>query len=112
MMADVTDVRVTPQTAAVLKVLVDGPEEGLYGLEIAQVVGYPAGSVYAILLRLENAGWVTSEWEDVDPSLAGRPLRRYYRLTDGGLWRAHDSLRAAEEKWIVLPRVFNPRTST
>jgi DNA-binding PadR family transcriptional regulator len=110
--SDVTNVRVTPQTAAVLKVLVDAPEIGLYGLEIAQAVGYPAGSVYAILLRLENAGWVSSEWEEVDPSLLGRPPRRYYRLTESGSWRARESLRIAEKKWIVLPRVFNPGTST
>ena len=111
-MSSATNVRVTPQTAAVLQVLVDAPEEGLYGLEIAQAVGYPAGSVYAILLRLENACWVTSEWEDVDPSLLGRPPRRYYRLTDDGSGRARDALRMAKDKWIVLPRVINPGAST
>ena len=41
------------------------------------------GSVpcYPILTRLEAVGWLTSEWEQIDPKEASRPRQRFYRLT-------------------------------
>lgn len=55
-----------------------------YGLEIARGTGLKSGTVYPILARLEAAGVVVSEREEVDPSAAGRPARRYYQLTGHG----------------------------
>ena len=40
--------------------------------------------IHPILARLEGFGWLESRWEDVDPSEAGRPARRYYTLTGEG----------------------------
>lgn len=40
-----------------------------------------SGIGHPILTRLEAAGWVESRCEEVDPQIAGRPARRYYRLT-------------------------------
>lgn len=64
----------------VLGVLLEDPAVARYGLEICQVAGLPSGTVHPILARLEQCGWVTSRWEDVDPSERGRPRRRYYLL--------------------------------
>ena len=50
-----------------------------------------SGTLYPILLRLESAGWLASRWESVDPSEAGRPRRRLYRITPGGLRRASEA---------------------
>jgi PadR family transcriptional regulator, regulatory protein PadR len=47
-----------------------------------------SGTLYPLLQRLENAGWLKSEWEEVDPSEAGRPRRRLYKLTGHGQTRA------------------------
>jgi PadR family transcriptional regulator PadR len=58
----VTLSRVTPATLDVLETLI-GPDEELYGLRIAQNAGRKVGSVYPILARLEEAGWVESFWE-------------------------------------------------
>lgn len=55
-----------------------------YGYEVLQATGLRPGSLYPILVRLEEDGWVRSRWEDTDPSAAGRPRRRYYRLTAAG----------------------------
>jgi DNA-binding PadR family transcriptional regulator len=38
---------------------------------------------------------VESRWEDVDPQAAGRPARRYYRITGAGVARAEAALSRA-----------------
>lgn len=75
------------QTQQVLRVLLDDPLGEHYGLEIAKAAGLASGSLYPTLARLERDGWVTSDWEQVNQHDAGRPRRRYYRLTaDGAVW--------------------------
>jgi PadR family transcriptional regulator PadR len=86
-MSDLSDVRRTPQTTAVLRMLrEDASEQGLYGLQIAQALGMPTGSVFPILGRLERAGWIVGTWEDPEQAASAkrRRRRRYYRLTSLG----------------------------
>ena len=78
--------RVTPATLDVLEALM-GPDDELYGLKIAQNAGRKAGSVYPILARLEEAGWVESSWEQEERDERG-PRRRFYRLSPEGLTAA------------------------
>jgi PadR family transcriptional regulator, regulatory protein PadR len=75
--------RVTRATLDVLEALM-GPDEGLYGLRIAQNAGRKVGSVYPILARLEEAGWVESRWEREERGERG-PRRRFYRFSPEGL---------------------------
>jgi PadR family transcriptional regulator len=89
----------TMTTQLVLQVLLEDPESDRYGYQIGEAAGLASGTVHPILARLEAAGWVESSWEDVDPSEAGRPARRYYRLTGVGVAEA----RAA------LARAYRPR---
>jgi DNA-binding PadR family transcriptional regulator len=90
--------RMTMQTLAVLRVLLDHPLEEHYGLELSKAAGLASGSLYPILARLEQHGWVTSDWEQVDQHEAGRPRRRYYRLTPEGAAGAEQSLAAEVER--------------
>lgn len=76
--------RMTTTTTHVLQVLTDEPGQDRYGLEVMALTGLPSGTVFPILARLEACGWLESGWEDVDPRVAGRPRRRYYRLTGPG----------------------------
>lgn len=85
----------TMATQLVLRALLADPEEELYGSEIAEAAGLMSGTVHPILARLEGAGWVESRWEDVDPQVAGRPARRYYRLTGEGVRHATAELARA-----------------
>ncbi|MFD1722935.1 PadR family transcriptional regulator [Amnibacterium endophyticum] len=55
--------------------------EALWGLRLVALTGRPAGSVYPILARLEEGGWVASRWED---SADRGPRRRFYELTPEG----------------------------
>ena len=79
-----TDVRITVPVLRVLQALLARPAESLYGLELMEQTGLKSGTLYPVLARLEDAGWVSSSWEDADPRDAGRPRRRYYKLTGSG----------------------------
>jgi DNA-binding PadR family transcriptional regulator len=78
------EIRLTPQTVQVLRVLLENPRDGLSGAQIAKDVGLASGTLYPILIRLEKAGWLTSEWENGDPVSLGRPRRRFYQVTAVG----------------------------
>lgn len=75
--------RSTFTVRAVLQALADA-DRPLYGQQILQATGLYSSTVYVILNRLRAAGWVSVEDEDADPKQVGRPLRRYYELTDEG----------------------------
>lgn len=77
--------KLTPQTAAVLDQLVQN--ERLSGADIGRKTALKSGTLYPLLFRLEEAGWLTSEWETAEPIDLGRPRRRYYSVT--GVGRAH-----------------------
>lgn len=76
--------RITVSTQRVLEALLAEPGSDRYGAEIGQLADLASGTVHPILARLESYGWLESRWEDIDPRSAGRPARRYYRLTDDG----------------------------
>jgi len=80
--------QVTRQTLAVLGALIQCPREGLSGAQIARTTKLPSGTLYPILARLEQAGWLESQWETGDPHTLGRPRRRFYEVTDLGENRA------------------------
>jgi DNA-binding PadR family transcriptional regulator len=72
----------TYTTAAILQAVASGY---LYGFDVIDVTGIPSGTVYPALRRLEEAGYLTSKWEE--PSIAQsepRPPRKYYQLTPDG----------------------------
>lgn len=85
--------RMTLQTQLVLRALLEDPARQRYGLELCELVGLPSGTVYPILARLEQVGWVDSTLED--PAVhenAGRPRRRFYRITQDGAVQARETL--------------------
>jgi DNA-binding PadR family transcriptional regulator len=67
-----------------LRAFLEDPERERYGLDLALEAGLEPGTVYPILVVFENAGWLRSREEDVDPHQEGRPRRRYYVLTADG----------------------------
>ncbi|MFE9933579.1 PadR family transcriptional regulator [Streptomyces sp. NPDC005533] len=76
--------RMTLATRAVLSAFLAAPADEHYGLQIAEAAELPGGTIYPILIRLEQCGWLESRWEDIDPQEEGRPQRRYYRLSERG----------------------------
>ncbi|TNB48142.1 PadR family transcriptional regulator [Martelella lutilitoris] len=78
------DIRLTKQTRRVLSAILERPFDRFSGAEISKATGLASGSLYPILMRLERAGWLHSEWEAGDPKALGRPRRRYYKLSADG----------------------------
>jgi PadR family transcriptional regulator PadR len=76
--------RLTSQTLKVLGVLLVNAAGETAGSEIAATTKLKSGTLYPILFRLENSGWITSRWESDEPQLLGRPRRRLYRVTAFG----------------------------
>ncbi len=87
--------RLSPQTASILGELLESPGRWRYGYDLMQSTGLMAGTLYPILARLAEAGWLETEWGD--PPEEGRPRRHLYRLTAAGRPAARDMVRRAAE---------------
>jgi len=77
----------------VLEALVEAAAHGedLHGWAIMKSTGRHGPTVYGVLDRLEDAGWITGVFEESNP-VPGRPPRRFYRLTPDGVARAEQLL--------------------
>ncbi|MEV6523570.1 PadR family transcriptional regulator [Longispora sp. NPDC051575] len=102
-MAD--DVRLTVPVARVLAAFLADVEVERYGLDLMHQTGLASGSLYPILTRLVRAGWLETQWEDIDPVQAGRPARRYYRVTAEGASRSRVALQALRQETSPAPVV-------
>jgi DNA-binding PadR family transcriptional regulator len=71
-----------------------------YGADIVTSTGQGAGTVYKVLRRIEEMGFVVAKWEDAAiAERERRPRRRYYRITPQGqkeLTRAVERYHALE----------------
>jgi PadR family transcriptional regulator PadR len=67
---------------AVLQALASEPARWRHGYELGRQIDLKAGSLYPILMRLNDRGLLESSWESRTP--AGRPPRHLYRLTATG----------------------------
>lgn len=76
--------RISHSGLLVLKACLDRSSQRLHGYELMQMTGLASGTLYPILMRFEREGWLSSIWEDVNPSDEGRPRRRLYRITGTG----------------------------
>jgi PadR family transcriptional regulator, regulatory protein PadR len=83
--------RRSPQTLHVLELFLAAPADWRYGYDISRDTGVKSGTLYPILMRLEENGLLESDWET---SQAGRPPRHVYRLTRSGQRAAREYVRA------------------
>jgi PadR family transcriptional regulator PadR len=81
--------RNTDSFRRVLSALLQDPDGRHYGYQIWKWSGVRSGTLYPMLHRMLEAGWLTDGWE-AQPS--GRPPRRYYTLTDVGRAEARKRL--------------------
>jgi PadR family transcriptional regulator, regulatory protein PadR len=78
--------------AVALDVLVGGQPPEVHGFALAKRIAdrdgqklTAHGTLYKALARLEDAGLLSSRWEDHEVAEeAGRPRRRLYRITSSG----------------------------
>jgi PadR family transcriptional regulator, regulatory protein PadR len=89
------------QTVAVLVELIDDPAQWRHGYDLAKTTGLASGTLYPLLARLAERGYLERQWEP-EPA-PGRPARHLYRLTADGA----DLARAARQRIADAAR---PRT--
>ncbi|HWC30158.1 MAG TPA: PadR family transcriptional regulator [Dehalococcoidia bacterium] len=73
------------QTQALIAALLLESDSWQYGYDLSRATGLRSGTLYPILIRLENQGWLEARWEVPAP---GKPPRHLYRLTALGLQEA------------------------
>ena len=73
--------RPSQSTLSVLKTLAQAPD-GLHGYAIIKETGLASGTLYPILMRLSERGWLERDW--VIDALEPGPPRRFYKLTPSG----------------------------
>lgn len=79
--------RITAPFLDVLEAFLAAGSAELHGWAIIKASKRGGPTVYKILERLDEMGWVTARWEDrsAEPN---KPRRRFYRLTGEGAERA------------------------
>jgi DNA-binding PadR family transcriptional regulator len=60
-----------------------GQGEAVHGWLLMKETKRPGPTVYGVLDRLEDCGWITGYWDDLGPE-SNRPRRRLYELTPEG----------------------------
>src|SRR2546427_1786137 len=89
-MGEPSDIRVSPQTLSVLEALLEEPAAWRYGYDLSRETGLKSGTLYPLLMRLRDAGWLQTRW--AAPEVSGRPPRHMYRLTSQGKAWSRDLL--------------------
>jgi PadR family transcriptional regulator PadR len=88
-------VRITGPLLDVLEVFLQAltDDRELHGWAILKATKRAGPTIYGVLDRLEDAGWIAGQWEDQPPK-ANTPRRRLYRLTPTGAVAARDLVAA------------------
>ena len=86
-------IRSSKQTVALLAALSRKPAEWHHGYALSRETGLQSGTLYPILMRLEERGWLETQWEAPPPG--GRPPRHMYRLTSSGRASAVEAVATA-----------------
>ena len=86
------DPRISLQSMRVLSAIMEKHPTPVSGSEIAALTALASGTLYPILMRFEQAGWLRSKWENVEPSEVGRPRKRIYTFSASGVRKAREVL--------------------
>lgn len=98
-------VRVTGPLLDVLEIFLQavGDDAELHGWAILKETKRSGPTVYGVLDRLEDAGWVVGRWETQHPQ-ANKPRRRLYRLTPDGISAARTLIADRRPEALHYPR--------
>lgn len=94
-------IRRSPQTHLVLELLLRAPSTWRYGYDISLETQLKSGTLYPVLQRLHERGWLETRWDTAEP---GRPPRHMYRLTAEGRKAAHNEL-SVERRLPLRPHL-------
>jgi len=94
--------RLTRTTTRALFAFLETPRSWRYGYDLMKVADLSSGTLYPLLARLSEDGWLESRWEESE--LPGRPPRQMYRLTATGRVQARQRLERVNASWLRPPR--------
>jgi DNA-binding PadR family transcriptional regulator len=74
----------------VLTALLSAPDSWRHGYELAKATNLQSGTLYPILMRLAEQGFLDEDWQPSDTR--GRPPRHVYRLSGAGVTAAREAI--------------------
>jgi DNA-binding PadR family transcriptional regulator len=92
--------RRSPQTLQVLSEFLKNPKDWQYGYDISRNTELKSGTLYPILMRMAERGFLETRWETAEH---GRPQRHMYRLTSGGVQYAREEMPSTARRSQVQP---------
>jgi PadR family transcriptional regulator PadR len=95
------------QTHRLLATMLEQSRNWRHGYELTKETGLKSGTLYPLLMRLNDQGLLDSRWKESDQP--GKPPRHMYRLTAGGLALAR-SLESEREEGAARPRRLSVST--
>ena len=99
--------RLTRTTARTLQAFLESPRSWRYGYDLMKTADISSGTLYPLLARLTDDGWLESRWEEADRP--GKPPRQLYRLTATGRASARHALERAQAGWLLPPQPSGAR---
>lgn len=93
--------RLTRTTTRTLLAFLEAPRSWRYGYDLMKVADLSSGTLYPLLARLAEDGWLESRWEGSE--FPGKPPRQLYRLTATGRTQARHALERAQTSWLRPP---------
>jgi len=90
--------RLTRTTTRTLLAFLEAPRNWRYGYDLMKCANLSSGTLYPLLARLTEDGWLESRWEESE--LPGKPPRQLYRLTATGRMQARHALERARASWL------------
>jgi DNA-binding PadR family transcriptional regulator len=80
----------------------------IYGFDIMDATTLPSGTVYPILSKLEDSGFLRSRWEDARIARREkRPARRCYEITGDGREALRENVQRYRNIQSLVPRKGN-----
>lgn len=86
----------SPHTRAVLTALAATHPRPSYGYDLSKATELKSGTLYPILQRLHEQGYLDAQWEDSPHP--GKPPRHIYTLTPQGLTLAREKVQEKKNR--------------
>ena len=83
-------------TQKILTALLSRTDSPHYGYGLMKETGLKSGTLYPILMRLTERGYLTAKWDMSTPT--GRPPRQHYELTPLGINYARQTAQTSHMK--------------
>jgi PadR family transcriptional regulator, regulatory protein PadR len=78
-------IKLTVPFLKTITVFINSPSRQYSGADICRETKLFSGTVYPLLYKLEEKGWIKGAWEEIDPHKEGRPKKRLYQITSSGV---------------------------